>query len=150
MEKLKIYMDNCCYNRPFDDMAQVKLKNEATAKMYIQSLVKFQSLVLYTSFMLSYEIDQSPHEKNKEHISQFVNEYSSFHVGKERESDILPISSRIMETGIHYKDSVHLACSIIAGCDYFITTDGRVKKHKTDKIKIVDPIEFIRIWRDLQ
>jgi hypothetical protein len=40
MSKLKIYMDNCCYNRPFDDMTQVKLKNEAAAKMYIQSLVK--------------------------------------------------------------------------------------------------------------
>ena len=22
MDKLKIYMDNCCYNRPFDDMTQ--------------------------------------------------------------------------------------------------------------------------------
>jgi len=150
MSKLKIYMDNCCYNRPFDDMTQVKLKNEATAKMYIQSLVKFQSLALYSSFMLSYEIDKSPHERNKEHISQFVDQYSSFHIGEKRESEVLPISAEITKKGIHYKDSVHLACSMIAGCDYFITTDKRVLKYKTEKIKIVDPIQFVKIWRELE
>jgi predicted nucleic acid-binding protein len=55
-----------------------------------------------------------------------------------------------MKTGIHYKDSVHLACSMIAGCDCFITTDKRVLKFKTEKIKIVDPIQFVKIWRDLE
>jgi hypothetical protein len=85
--------------------------------------------------MLSYEIDEIPHDRNKEHISQFVDEYSSFHVGEKRESEVLPISAEIMKTGIHYKDSVHLSCSIIAGCDYFITTDKRVLKYKTEKIK---------------
>jgi predicted nucleic acid-binding protein len=100
--------------------------------------------------MLSYEIDESPHERNKEHISQFVDEYSSFHVGEKQEDEVLLISAKIMKTGIHYKDSVHLACSIIAGCDYFITTDKHILKYKSEKIKIVDPIQFVKIWRELE
>ena len=144
---LKIYLDNCCYGRPFDDLTQEKIKNEAAAKMYIQSLIKYKSLALYSSFMLLYEINESPSEKSKEHILQFVNEYSSFHIGEDKKNEVITISKEIMETGVKYKDSVHLACSIIAGCDYFITTDKRVLNYKTDKIKILNPIEFDEIWR---
>ena len=50
--------------------------------------------------------------------------------------------------GYALKDAVHLACSIIAECDYFITTDKRVLNYKTDKIKIVNPINFVNIWRE--
>ena len=55
-----------------------------------------------------------------------------------------------MQAGIKKKDSTHLACSIIAGCDYFITTDKRVINYKTDKIKIVNPIKFVEMWSGLE
>ena len=41
-----------------------------------------------------------------------------------------------------------LACSIIAKCDYFITTDKRVCNYKTDRIKIVNPSDFVKEWRE--
>ena len=149
MDKMKIYMDNCCYNRPFDDLSQIKVKNEATAKMYIQSLVRFKSLVLYSSFMLVYEINKSPFEKNKEHILQFVNEFSSLFISEDCEGEIKPISDGIMKTGIKYKDAVHLACSMIEKCDFFITTDKRVLNYKTDRIKIINPIKFVKMWEEM-
>ena len=37
-----------------------------------------------------------------------------------------------------------VACAILAESDYFLTTDDRLLKYETDKIKIVDPTEFIR------
>jgi hypothetical protein len=40
MVLLKIYLDNCCFNRPFDDQNQVKIRLESTAKLYIQKLVR--------------------------------------------------------------------------------------------------------------
>jgi hypothetical protein len=39
---LKIYLDNCCYNRPFDDLTIGSNGTEATAKMFIQSLIKYE------------------------------------------------------------------------------------------------------------
>ena len=146
----KIYLDNCCYGRPFDDLSREKIKNEATAKIYIQSLIKYKSLILYSSYMLSFEINEIPIESNKEHILRFVNDYSEFFVGRERENEILPLTNEIIKTGIKQKDAVHLACSIIAKCDYFITTDKRVLNYKTDRIKIINPIEFVKIWRELE
>ncbi len=35
MERLKIYLDNCCYNRPYDDQSQLKVSLEAQAKLEI-------------------------------------------------------------------------------------------------------------------
>jgi hypothetical protein len=32
----KKYLDNCAYNRPFDDQTQVKIALETEAKRYIQ------------------------------------------------------------------------------------------------------------------
>lgn len=37
---LKIYLDNCCYNRPFDDQSQIKIHLEAQAKLYIQAKIR--------------------------------------------------------------------------------------------------------------
>jgi len=143
---LKVYLDNCCYNRPFDDLSQDKVRDEATAKLFIQSLIKYRSLELHSSFMLLYEISDNPFASNREYISDFVNEYSSGYISTE---EVDPLSKEIMKTGIKQKDSIHLACSMIAGCDYFITTDKRILTYRTDKIKIVNPIDFVKIWREM-
>ncbi|MCL2049623.1 MAG: hypothetical protein FWG87_12970 [Defluviitaleaceae bacterium] len=149
MDKLKIYLDNCCYCRPFDDLSQEKVRNEATAKRYIQSLIRFKSVVLYSSFMLLREMNDIPFPSIKEHVLDFVKENTAVFISDENISKIKPLSEEIMKTGIKKKDATHIACSIIAKCDYFITTDRRVINYKTDKIKIVNPIEFAELWRNL-
>ena len=30
---MRVYLDNCCYNRPFDDQSQVKVRLETISKM---------------------------------------------------------------------------------------------------------------------
>ena len=39
MGKIKIYLDNCCFNRPYDDQTQERIYLESIAKMYIQQLI---------------------------------------------------------------------------------------------------------------
>lgn len=36
-----------------------------------------------------------------------------------------------------------VCAEIIRRCDYFITTDDRILKYRTDRIKIVTPIQFL-------
>lgn len=33
---MKIYLDNCCFNRPFDNQNQLKIYLESQAKLYVQ------------------------------------------------------------------------------------------------------------------
>jgi len=148
--KIRVYLDNCCYCRPFDDLSQEKVRDEAMAKVFIQSLIKYKSLALYYSYMTLYEINDNPFPCQREHIFHFVKEYASVYISTNRSGEIEELSSKIMQTGIKKKDAVHLSCSIIAECHYFITTDKRVLNHRTDKIQIVNPIDFMEIWREIQ
>ena len=80
---LKIYLDNCCYGRPFDDLSQKKIEDEAKAKMFIQSLVKYKSIALYYSFMSQAELDESPYENSKTHILDFIENNASTFIGED-------------------------------------------------------------------
>lgn len=51
----RIYLDNCCFNRPFDDQTQVKILLESQAKLYIQQLVLNGDVELVWSYVLKYE-----------------------------------------------------------------------------------------------
>ena len=144
---LKVYLDNCCYGRPFDDLSQDKIKDEATAKTYIQSLIKYKSLKLYYSYMTLSELEDSPYEDTKILILDFIESNANVFIGDNNTDKLITMTNDIMNTGIKMKDATHLACAIFAQCDYFITTDNRVTKYKTDRINIVNPIEFIEIWR---
>jgi hypothetical protein len=33
---MRIYLDNCCFNRPFDNQTQLKIHLETEAKLFIQ------------------------------------------------------------------------------------------------------------------
>jgi predicted nucleic acid-binding protein len=50
----------------------------------------------------------------------------------------------IMKTGVKYKDACHVSCALLAECDCFITTDKRLLKYNTDKIKMMNPLDFVK------
>ena len=47
-------------------------------------------------------------------------------------------------TGVKEKDAYHVACAIVAKCNYFITTEDRLLKYQSEKVDLVTPEEFIR------
>ena len=50
----------------------------------------------------------------------------------------------ITATGVKSADAIHTACAILANCDYLLTTDDRLLKYTSDRIEVIDPIEFIK------
>ena len=77
-------------------------------------------------------------------IQKFMNEYAALYVSNRNEKDITKLAEAIMETGIKEKDAYHVACAVMAECNYFVTTDDRLLKYQSEKIKLVTPGEFIR------
>ena len=43
---MRVYLDNCCYNRPFDDQSQLRIKLEALAKMQVQEEIELSAKCL--------------------------------------------------------------------------------------------------------
>ena len=37
---MRVYLDNCCYNRPFDEQAQLRVVLETLAKLSIQQQMR--------------------------------------------------------------------------------------------------------------
>ena len=40
---MRVYLDNCCYNRPYDDQTQLRISLESQAKLYVQELLKYHT-----------------------------------------------------------------------------------------------------------
>ena len=68
------------------------------------------------------------------------------YIAVDRADEVKSIADEIIATGVKTADAYHVACAILSGSDYFLTTDDRLLKYKTDKLKLVDPTEFIRNW----
>ena len=123
---MKVYLDNCSYNRPFDDQSQMRMQ----AKLYIQRLIRDGSLLLAISYISRYENGNSPYTKNKITIEKFFENATTF-VDINKAEIIEWKANEIMKYGVKSKDALHLSCAIEAACDYFITTDdGILKKYK--------------------
>ena len=52
---MRIYLDNCCFNRPYDDQSQFKITMETRAKLHIQREIMNGKYELVCSSMLEYE-----------------------------------------------------------------------------------------------
>ncbi len=139
---MKVYLDNCCYNRPYDDQSQIKVFLETQAKMYIQRLIVENKLELVYSYMSKYENSQNPFEIRKRSINDFFR-HAAVYIDESCSDHAVEIASRIMKTGIKPKDALHVACAVIAKADFFITTDKRLLKYHTNEIRLTDPIEFL-------
>ena len=55
-----LYLDICCFNRPFDDQAQLKIRLESQAKLYIQSEILDGRFKLLWSYILEHENNKNP------------------------------------------------------------------------------------------
>ena len=111
-------------------------------------MIQKRRLELVVSYMLRYECGQNPYEMRRKAIMQFIDVNTAAYVGLERKGEIETMAAEIMDTGIKFTDACHVASAIYAGCKYFISTDMRLLKYKTDKIKMVTPIEFVTETED--
>ena len=140
---MKISLDMCCYNRPYDPQEQLKIHLETEAKLHIQEQIKDGKMVLVSSYILDYELGNVPQKERKETIRQFIADYASEYVGSEYHKIVDEKANEIMRTGVKEKDAAHVASAILAGCDYFISTDKRLLRYPTSMIKLVNPLELI-------
>lgn len=146
---MKVYLDNCCYNRPYDDQSQLRISLETQAKLQIQGMIRDNEIALDSSYVLLYENSRNPHESRQKTIRGFVKDNVTTYIDVDRAEDVKKIADGIIATGVKTADAYHVACAILADSDYFLTTDDRLLKYKTDKLQIMDPTEFIREWEVL-
>ena len=139
---MKVYLDNCCYNRPYDEQRQMRVILEAQAKLFIQRLIVEKKLELVVSYVSRYENSFNPEIERREAINNFFRN-AAIYIGREWEDRAKTMAREIMKMRINYNDALHIACSIIAECDLFVTTDDDIIKRYNGKIAVCNPLKFI-------
>ena len=144
---MRIYLDNCCLNRPFDDQSNMKVRLEAEAVLFIQGKIAVHEIELAWSYIIDYENSLNPFDEKQ----SAIDDLKTFKTIDTNETGtILKNAAIIQELGLKTFDALHVACAIETGCDYFLSTDYPILKKLGGfaKIKVTNPIELIRILEE--
>ena len=68
---MRIYMDNCCFNRPFDDQANIRIRLETEAKLYIQEKIINKEIEFAWPYIIDYENHFNPFEERRNTIDKW-------------------------------------------------------------------------------
>jgi len=142
---MKLYLDLCLYNRPFDYQGQERVALETSAFMYIIDKVEKGEYTILCSEALIYENDKNLDEERKDRISSYLDLAVEFI--KIETADILR-AHFLNNIGFSDMDSVHVALAEKSNSDYFVTCDDDIIKLykrniKDVKVRIVSIIELI-------
>ncbi|GMO62070.1 MAG: hypothetical protein Ta2A_08490 [Treponemataceae bacterium] len=138
---VKIYLDNCCYNRPYDDQSNIFNFVETEAKLAIQQMIKDKTVEMVWSDVLDFENNDNPFEERRLEIAKW-RELASEII--ELDDTIIEKARNLMDVGLRQKDASHIACAISANTDYFITVDKKIINKPIQNIVVVNPLDFLR------
>ncbi len=144
-----IYLDICCFNRPFDDQSDLLVRLQTEAKLYVQEMIRGGSLSLIWSSVMELENAVNPDMNRKLAVGEWKKiGFVDVPVSR-RVEDIAGTLARI---GVKPMDALHAACAMEAEAEYFLTTDKALlrKMAKYDHLRVVDPVDFIRVLKETQ
>ena len=143
---MRLYLDNYCFNRPFDNQNQLKIKLETEAKLFIQQSILNGKYDLVWSYILEFENIQNRYADRRNSIFGWKTIAKIFCTEND---EIIGYAESLKAMNIRTKDALHIACSVFAKSDYFITVDKRLFNLKLKDIKIISPLNFINELEDM-
>jgi len=141
MKKYRIYLDNCCFNRPYDDQTYLLIHLETEAKLFVQQAILQNKFELVWSYILDYENSVNPYHNRRQAIAKWK---KMAILDVDASETVINCGKEIALKGIKKKDALHLACAIEAKCDYFLTTDKKLLRTAIDKIIAISPLDLIK------
>jgi predicted nucleic acid-binding protein len=142
---MRLYLDLCVYNRPFDYQGQERVALETEAFIFLLEYVEKGIYTLVNSEALIYENKLNPDSQRRERISTYLGLSKEFIF---REDFDFERAKVLRGMGFSDMDALHIALSEKAQVDFFVTCDDRIvnlfkKNNQSINIKIVSLIEFV-------
>ncbi len=141
---MRVYLDNCMFNRPFDDQTQIRIRLESEAKLYVQDKIKSKGIELIWSYILETENIQNPHDERRIAIQKWKN-LSTIKIVENPK--VLTNANQLLEFGIKPKDALHVASAVEGEADYFLTTDDKLLSgiNRSNIIEALNPVDYIKV-----
>lgn len=145
---MRVYLDLCCFNRPYDDQSQTRIRLETEAKLVLQQKIRSLECELLWSSALDFENLQNPFEEHRHAIGQWRGLAAALVMADEH---VLNLAREAMAFGVGEYDALHVASAIVGKADILVTTDDKLIKRlrQFGKIKTffpVDAVAFLENW----
>ena len=142
----KIYLDVCCWNRPFDDQTQARVHLEAEAVLAVVSEIEGGQLQLLHSEVVDLEIANAPDVKRRERLQTL---FPRRHRYVRHEPQMSVRALELEQRGFSGIDALQLACAEAAGADVFLTTDDRLLRlaaRHADflRVRVANPLAWMQ------
>jgi predicted nucleic acid-binding protein len=142
---LKLYLDNCCLNRPYDDQTQEKIHLESEAILAIVKKLNQENFEIFGSSALDFEIEQIKNEEKRVKVKYFYEQ--TINARMEYKESIFQRAKELSEqSAIRTLDRFHLAFAENIGADVLLTTDMKFERAclKLDlNIKVMNPLNYV-------
>ncbi|KKM10755.1 hypothetical protein SY88_11725 [Clostridiales bacterium PH28_bin88] len=142
---MRIYLDACCLNRPFDDQTQDRIRLESEAVLSILNRCQMGEWQLIGSEALDYEIFKIPDDDRKQKVlilAGLVQSKVFLDVKVVQQANLL------QEAGLAALDALHISCAEKGGANALLTTDDRLVRQAARtkaliKITVANPISWL-------
>ena len=120
---MRIYLDACCLQRPFDDQTQPRIRVESEAVLAVLAAIEAGDAVLLTSEALEFEIERIPDEqRRREALAMLALATERLTITSATEA----LAVSLEHAGVTSMDALHVALASEAAADFFATTDDRL------------------------
>jgi len=140
---MRIYMDVCSLNRPFDDQSQDRIRIESEAVLAILNRCQYD-WVLVGSEAVDYEISKIPDNERKTGAKVLAA------ISRDRvtvDESVLRRASELEKIGLKALDALHLACAEKSAEVMLTTDDEIVKKVMANdsivKVRVENPVRWL-------
>ena len=143
---MRIYLDTCCVNRPFDALTQPRVQKEAAAVVQIIEQVVHGTVEWVSSDALADELDRISDPIRRAAVLRTLRHASEI---VKTTPTARARSGELIRLGFSCADAVHIACAEEAGVEIVITTDDRLQRCAIRnaaklRVKIANPTVWLR------
>jgi predicted nucleic acid-binding protein len=140
-----IYLDTCCYGRPYDNTSQIKIATEAAAVMAVIETCRITGHCIIGSTAVTFEFGKIRDAEVREDIEALFDTTINAYFAATADDDVR--AQALQAEGLGKMDSYHLAIAEAAGADALLTTDvdfARIcAKKNLSEVRVINPLNFL-------
>jgi predicted nucleic acid-binding protein len=140
---MRLYIDLSCFNRPFDDQGQERIRRETEAILTILRRVIEGSDTLIWSWVLNFENDNHPKPDRRDEIAVWEGRSErSIAIAEDLEKRARQIAAR----GIPALDAAHLASAEKGRAEVVLTCDDVILRRGPRlelSLRVLNPVAYL-------
>jgi predicted nucleic acid-binding protein len=142
---MRIYLDVCCLNRPFDDQRQERVRLETEALVIVFDRCASGEWQWVSSDQVNLEIRRTLDRERRERLQLAASNATEVVAVEPRHFER---ATQLVALGFRPADALHLACAEAAGVDIFLTTDDQLLRRSERSsaqlsVRVANPLQWV-------